>query len=196
LRALIVQHMRADIKEGGGDSTLVLNTLLYLKMHSSSLCLALVPALVFLLNLPTTSSTFALTLTSAAGATILSLTAAQVSTIAALGVLAKLGGLGAGLALSRRGKRQVDQEEITLEMLTNIEPDDCYKRVICSASTGKVDNEKMRNVLKVFSEDLTIMRAPLSKKALKFVEAARYGQTRKNVAKCEHRYQCSQSTTC
>ena len=55
----------------------------------------------------------------------------------------------------------------------------------------RVDNEKMRNVLKVFSEDLTIMRAPLSKKALKFVEAARYGQTRKNVAKCEHRYQCS-----
>ena len=106
-------------------------------MRSSSLILALVPALVFLLNLPTTSSTFALTLTSAAGATILSLTAAQVSTIAALGVLAKLGGLGAGLALSRRGKRQVDQEEITLEMLTNIEPDDCYKRVICSASTGK-----------------------------------------------------------
>merc|ERR1719322_2210350 len=82
-------------------------------MRSSSLCLALVPALVFLFNLPTTSSTFALTLT-----------AAQVSTIAALGVLAKLGGLGAGLALSRRGKRQVDQEEITLEMLTNIEPDD------------------------------------------------------------------------
>merc|ERR1711874_50440 len=110
----------------------------------------------------------------------------------ALGVLAKLGGLGAGLALSRRrGKRQVDQEEITLEMLTNIEPEDCYKRVICSASTGKVDNEKMRNVLKVFSEDLTIMRAPISKQALKFVEAARYGEFRKNVAKCEHRYQCS-----
>merc|ERR1712025_1487268 len=50
---------------------------------------------------------------------------------------------------------------------------------------------KMRNVLKLFSEDLTIMRAPLSKQAQKFVEAARYGQVRKNVAKCEHRYQCS-----
>merc|ERR1711970_167695 len=169
----------------------VLNTLQYLKMRSSSLCLALVPALVFLLNLPTTSSTFALTVTSAAGATVLSLTAAQVSAIAALGVLAKLGGLGAGLALSRRGKRQVDQEEITLEMLNNIEPEDCYKRVICSISTGKVDNEKMRGLLKVMSEKLTIMRAPISKQTLKFVEAARYGELRKNVAKCEHRYQCS-----
>merc|ERR1712123_259049 len=93
---------------------------------------------------------------------LLSLPAAQVSTIAALGVLAKLGGLGAGLALSRRGKRQAGQEEITLEMLTNIEPDDCYKRVICAASTGKVENEKMRSILKLFSEDLTIMRAPIS----------------------------------
>merc|ERR1711892_971736 len=83
---------------------------------------------------------------------LLSLTAAQVSTIAALGVLAKLGGLGAGLALSRRGRRQADKEEITLEMLTNIEPDDCYKRVICAATTGKVDNQKMRNILKFFSE--------------------------------------------
>merc|ERR1712128_32891 len=113
---------------------------------------------------------------------ILSLPAAQVSTIAALGVLAKLGGLGAGLLLSRRGKRQAGQEEITLEMLTNIEPDDCYKRVICAASTGKVDNEKMRSILKLFSlsEDLTILRAPILNQGLKFVEAARYGDIRKS----------------
>eukprot|EP00090_Calanus_glacialis_P041355 TRINITY_DN728_c0_g1_i1.p1 TRINITY_DN728_c0_g1~~TRINITY_DN728_c0_g1_i1.p1 ORF type:complete len:171 (-),score=48.18 TRINITY_DN728_c0_g1_i1:48-560(-) len=160
-------------------------------MRPSSLCLSLLPVLLVVFHLPADEATFALTLTSAAGATLLSLTAAQVSTIAALGVLAKLGGLGAGLALSRRGRRQADQEEITLEMLTNIEPEDCYKRVICAASTGKVDNQKMRSVLKLFSEDISIMRAPISKQALKFVEAARYGEIRKNVAKCEHRYQCS-----
>merc|ERR1712061_19269 len=168
----------------------VLDTLTTIKMRPSSV-LILLPALLVLFHLPGQDATFALTLTSAAGATVLSLTAAQVSAIAALGVLAKLGGLGAGLALSRRGKRQVNQEEITLEMLNNIEPEDCYKRVICSANTGKVDNEKMREVLKVMSEDLIIMRAPISKQALKFVEAARYGELRKNVAKCEHRYQCS-----
>merc|ERR1712123_447634 len=157
------------------------------KMRPSIVCLPLLS----LLLVPGDEATFALTLTSAAGATLLSLTAAQVSTIAALGVLAKLGGLGAGLALSRRGRRQADKEEITLEMLTNIEPDDCYKRVICAASTGKVDNKKMRNILKFFSEDVSITRAPISKQALKFVEAARYGEIRKSVAKCEHRYQCS-----
>ena len=147
-------------------------------MRPSSLCLTLLPLLLVVFHLPADEATFALTLTSAAGATLLSLTAAQVSTIAALGVLAKLGGLGAGLALSRRGRRQADQEEITLEMLTNIEPEDCYKRVICAASTGKVDNQKMRSVLKLFSEDLSIMRAPISRQALKYVEAARYGEIR------------------
>ena len=106
-------------------------------MRPSIVCLPILSLLLVLLLVPGDEATFALTLTSAAGATLLSLTAAQVSTIAALGVLAKLGGLGAGLALSRRGRRQADKEEITLEMLTNIEPDDCYKRVICAATTGK-----------------------------------------------------------
>merc|ERR1712109_299440 len=165
------------------------------KMRPSTLCLPLLSLLLVAFNLPSSNSTFAITV---AG---LSLTAAQVTTLAALGVLAKVGGIGAGLLLARnrsrgarnrsRGKMQSDQEKITLEMLTNIEPDDCYKRVICSASTGKVNNEKMMGVLKLMSEDLTVMRAPISKQALKFVEAARYGELRKNVAKCEHRYKCS-----
>ena len=106
-------------------------------MRPSIVCLPILSLLLVLLQVPGDEGTFALSITSAAGVSLLSLTAAQVSTIAALGVLAKLGGLGAGLLLSRRGKRQAGQEEITLEMLTNIEPDDCYKRVICAASTGK-----------------------------------------------------------
>merc|ERR1712123_293648 len=163
----------------------IVSALLYsYKMRPSIVCLPILSLLLVLLQVPGDEGTFALSITSAAGVSLLSLTAA-------LEVLAKLGGLGAGLLLSRRGKRQAGQEEITLEMLTNIEPDDCYKRVICAASTGKVENEKMRSILKLFSEDLTIMRAPISRQALKFVEAARYGEIRKSVAKCEHRYQCS-----
>ena len=62
---------------------------------------------------------------------------------------------------------------------------------IFSIFSFRVDNQKMRNIVKFFSEPQTTMRAPVSKAALKFVEAARYGEIRKNVAKCEHRYQCS-----
>ena len=49
----------------------------------------------------------------------------------------------------------------------------------------------MRNVLRVLSKDNSTMRAQVSREALKFVEAAHYGEARKDVAKCEHRYQCS-----
>merc|ERR1712098_183126 len=157
-----------------------------------------------LLHLPTTSSTIMI------GIGTPMFNAMQVSTAAAIGALGALGlaaawigttiaggaagvaggavGAAIGSVPDGRKRRQVDQKELPLEMLVSIEPDDCYKRIICSVATGKIDNERMRNVLKLFSEDEGTMRASLSKK---FVEAAHYGENRKNVAKCEHRYQCS-----
>ena len=36
-----------------------------------------------------------------------------------------------------RRKREVDQIQISLEMLVAIEPDNCYKRILCSAGTEK-----------------------------------------------------------
>ena len=45
----------------------------------------------------------------------------------------------------------------------------------------------MGNVLKLFTEDQAIIDAPLSQK---FVEAAQYGKSKKDIAKCENRYQC------
>merc|ERR1712243_8871 len=186
----------------------VLDSLTSSKMHSSSICLSLVLAMVVLSHLPITSSTVAITL-----GTVM-FNAAQVSTLAAVGALGALGAVAAGVGTAAAGaavgavggviggdvvatiaeaaqgrkRREVDQKEITLEMLVSIEPEDCYKRIICSVATGKINNERMRNVLKLFSEEEATMRASLSKK---FVEAAHYGEVRKNVAKCEHRYQCS-----
>ena len=48
----------------------------------------------------------------------------------------------------------------------------------------------MGNVLRLFIEYQAIMNAPISQK---FVEAAQYGKSKKDVAKCEKRYQCSLS---
>lgn len=144
-------------------------------------------------QVPPTSSTFAIALTSTAGASLLSLTAAQVSTIAAVGVLAKLAGVAGILIARRRGRRSAEEEEeeevVSLEMLPVLEVDDCYKRVICSAASSDVSSPSVRRVLALFSPE-QVMRAPLSPKAGKFVEALRYGRGR-SVAKCEHRYQCS-----
>merc|ERR1712051_396267 len=110
--------------------------------------------------------------------------------VAILGIKAKLIG---GYLLSRRGrgKRSAEEEEVpTLETFAALEVEDCYKRVICAASTGEVENPQVENVLALFNPQ-QFMQAPLSLKAMKFVEAARYGGSRRSVAKCEHRYTCS-----
>ena len=137
----------------------------------------LVPALVALLllsSLPTTSATFALAITSGT-ASILTLTAAQTSAVAAVAILGKLGLLAKLTLLRRRGKRSAEEEEEvpSLEMLVPLEVEDCYKRVICSASSGEVHNQKVNAVLNLFNP-VQFMRAPLSHKAMKFLEAARF----------------------
>ena len=149
------------------------------------------------MQVPTASGTIAIT-----AATLLSLTAAQTTALAAvaiLGIKAKLIGLSLlskkgssrrGYSY-RRGKRSVEEEELpTIETFANLEVEDCYKRVICAASTGEVENPQVQNVLALFNPQ-QFMQAPLSHKAMKFVEAARYGGSRRSVAKCEHRYTCS-----
>ena len=142
------------------------------------------------MQVPSSSGTFAITAVSGA-TTLLSLTAAQTTALAAvaiLGIKAKL--IGAYL-LSRRGKRSAEEEEVpTIETFAALEVEDCYKRVICAASTGEVENPQVENVLALFNPQ-QFMQAPLSHKAMKFVEAARYGGSRRSVAKCEHRYTCS-----
>ena len=150
-------------------------------------CVPLAIALVLLQQMPTASGTYALTLTTGA-TTLLSLTAAQSTALAAVGLLGIKAKLLAVALSRRRGKRSADDEEMpTIETFATLEVEDCYKRVICAASTGKVENPQVQNVLALFDT----VRAPLSHKAMKFVEAARYGGSRRSVAKCEHRYTCS-----
>ena len=139
-----------------------------------------------IIQVPTASGTFAIAGT--IGGTAITLTAAQTTALAAVALLGvKLKLVGAYL-LSRRGKRSAEEEEVpTIETFATLEVEDCYKRIICAASTGEVKNPQVQNVLAL----LDPVRAPLSHKAMKFVEAARYGGSRRSVAKCEHRYTCS-----
>merc|ERR1711863_159838 len=130
----------------------------------------------------------------------IALTAPQVTGIAALVILTKLGGIAGGLLLSRAlsnrgssgrryGKRSVEGEEVeldvTLNMLVEMEPEHCYKRIICAANTGKYYNQKLDGVMSLINEKATDLRAS------KFLAAAQYGFIAKDVAKCQHRYQCS-----
>merc|ERR1712037_656992 len=108
-------------------------------------------ALVLLQQVPTASSTFAISAVS-----LLSLTAAQTTALAAvaiLGIKAKLIGAyllsqrGSSRRGVRRGKRSAEEEEEvpTIETFAALEVEDCYKRVICAASTGEVENPQVEN---------------------------------------------------
>merc|ERR1711936_735881 len=160
------------------------------KMSRPLFFVPLAIALVLLQQVPTSNGTVAFTLASGT-TTLLSLTAAQSTALAAVAVLCIKAKLIGGYLLSRRrGKRSAQEEDLSLETFANLEVEDCYKRVICSASTGEVENPQVQNVLALFNP-VQFMQAPLSHKAMKFVEAARYGGSHRSVAKCEHRYTCS-----
>merc|ERR1712244_161362 len=143
------------------------------KMFRPLFFVPLAIALVLLQQVPTSSGTVAFTLASGT-TTLLSLTAAQSTALAAVAVLGIKAKLIGGYLLSRRGKRSAEEEVPTIETFANLE----------------VEDPQVQNVLALFNPQ-QFMQAPLSHKAMKFVEAARYGGSRRSVAKCEHRYTCS-----
>merc|ERR1712066_644763 len=129
------------------------------------------------------------------------LTGPMVAGLAALAVLTKLSVVATGVLVSRvlnrggrgpaRGKRSLESLEleleldVTLNMLVEMESEHCYKRIICAANTGKYYNQKLDGVMSLINEKASDLRAS------KFLAAAQYGAIVKDVAKCQHRYQCS-----
>merc|ERR1712203_6082 len=176
-----------------------------LKMRFSVCSLpVLSTALILLLQVHQDMATFPITIGAVGAAGTIALTAPQVTAIAGLAVLTKIAGVAGGLLLSRAlanrggsrrggrryGKRSVQEEEeleleVTLKMLSEMEPEHCYKRVICAANTGKYYNQKLDGIMSLINEKATDLRAS------KFLAAAQYGFIAKDVAKCQHRYQCS-----
>ena len=124
----------------------------------------------------------------------ITLTTTQLAAVAGVGLLGKAAGfLGASLLSQRtsrrRGKRDVESDvkiDSTLEMLVEVEPEDCYKRILCAASTGHFSYSQVDSILSVLkNHDLR------DSNYAKFSEAVRFGEATENVAKCENRYQCS-----
>ena len=125
-----------------------------------------------------------------------------------LTLIALAGKLGVGLAaggflLSRRGrgKRAASMEDqgVTLEQLAALEVDDCYKRLFCAAAAGGLEGaEGVEELLLLVGPDAeqgTRLRAPGSKQAERIRGAAVFGMSRRDVAKCEHHFQCSVKTS-
>merc|ERR1712038_877166 len=97
----------------------------------------------------------------AAAAPILALTAPQVAAIAGLVALAKI--KVAGVAGGVLLARHLNS----------------------ARSSGRDYNQKLDGVMSIINEKASDLRAA------KFLAAAQYGQLARDVAKCEHRYQCA-----
>merc|ERR1711884_790373 len=127
--------------------------------------------------------------TAAAGTAVTS--AASATSLALLGGVAVLKGLvlGAALAGRRHGKRSAEEssEDAAFAILTNSEPAQCYRRLVCDMAAGAIPDEG--KILSLFNKDVS----PVSPK-FDYVSAAKVGKLVKNAALCEVRYTCSLST--
>merc|ERR1712141_63764 len=125
------------------------------------------------------------------------LPAATTTALAGIAILGKIGlvlkGVLIGRALSARtttmrpryrhhGKRSVEgddrEADRAFKLLTEMEPEHCYKRIICAASAGKFYNQKLEGIMSLVNEKGAELRAG------KFVSAAQYGGQHGDVAKC------------
>eukprot|EP00088_Acartia_fossae_P045136 TRINITY_DN4834_c0_g1_i1.p1 TRINITY_DN4834_c0_g1~~TRINITY_DN4834_c0_g1_i1.p1 ORF type:complete len:177 (+),score=47.50 TRINITY_DN4834_c0_g1_i1:15-545(+) len=138
----------------------------------------------------------------------LTLTAAQTTAIAGVAALAAAKGLLLGALLSRRGsssrrshyrgRRGLAAEEevegaklLTIEMVAALEPEHCFKRLFCAAATGRLNNPELEQTLNLVKDAMVV--EPYSPYTSKYTQAALFGASRKDIAKCEHHFQCSAS---
>ena len=125
--------------------------------------------------------------TVAAGTTVTVSTGALAAG-ALLGGVALLKGLVLGAAVARRGKRSAESsDDAAFAILTNSEPAQCYRRLVCDMAAGAIPDEG--KILSLFNKDVS----PVSPK-FDYVSAAKVGKLVKTAGLCEVRYSCPLST--
>ncbi len=113
-----------------------------------------------------------------------SLTTGGALALAGLAVL-KLGALAA-FAASRRGKRAaLDNEDSVFAIAAQLEPAQCYRRLICELATGKLPRSENDVLLNLFQGETAIQDVKFE-----FSTAAKVGKLVKDITACEVRYSC------
>lgn len=97
-----------------------------------------------------------------------------------------------GAALAAAGgkrKRSVDDnaEDATFEVLNKLEPDQCYKRLICDLAAGAIPDED--NIVALFDDEVWFQSPKFE-----YANAAKIGKIVKQSQVCEIRYSCPLST--
>jgi len=123
--------------------------------------------------------------TTAVAGTAVTLSAASVTSLALLGGVALLKGLVLGAAVAGgRGKRSAeDEQDAAFAVLTNSEPAQCYRRLICDMAAGAIPNEG--KILSLFNTEASVISPKFE-----YVTAAKVGKLVRNAGACEVRYSC------
>merc|ERR1719245_2255189 len=122
--------------------------------------------------------------TTAAAGTAVTISAASATSLALLGGVALLKGLVLGAAVARRGKRSAESsDDAAFAILTNSEPAQCYRRLVCDMAAGAIPDQD--KILSLFNTEVS----PVSPK-FEYTTAAKVGKLVKNAGLCEIRYSC------
>jgi hypothetical protein len=115
-----------------------------------------------------------------------------------IAIAAIAGGIGAGVGSGTFGgrphKRQAEQSSLPLEdvaftMLANqerTEPEQCFRRLICTLATGSVKPSEFDVIPKFLTRKEVAIESP----EFEYANAAKLGGKLKNVQACELRYSC------
>ena len=127
------------------------------------------------------------TTTAVVGATTLS--ASTVATLGLLGGVALLKGLilSSVLTLRKRSANPESESDAAFAILTNAEPAQCYRRLICDMAAGAIPDQD--KILSLFDKEVS----PVSPK-FEYVTAAKVGKIVKKSGLCELRYTCPLNT--
>jgi hypothetical protein len=122
------------------------------------------------------------TTTAVAGSTVV-LGSASLASVALLGGVALLKGLVLG-AVIKRGKRSAeDEQDAAFAVLTNSEPAQCYRRLICDMAAGAIPDQG--KILSLFNTEASVISPKFE-----YVTAAKVGKLVRNASACEVRYSC------
>ena len=97
-----------------------------------------------------------------------------------------------GAALAAAGgkrKRSIDDsaDDATFDVLNKLEPDQCYKRLICDLAAGAIPDKD--NIVALFDEEVWFQSPKFE-----YANAAKIGKVVKQSQVCEVRYSCPLST--
>merc|ERR1711981_926397 len=149
---------------------------------------------IIIMNPKTTAALAVLAMSSVAQGTLVIGTVAAGTTVtvgagavlgaALLGGAAVLKGLVIGRALGRKKRSaEEDSEDAVFAVLTNAEPAQCYRRLICDMAAGAIPDQD--KILSLFNTEVS----PVSPK-FEYSTAAKVGKIVKNAGLCEVRYSC------